>query len=301
MAQRPNLLLSHASALGNNPRRLHSRRKYLPATRRFQIKLILISFFQVILYLSYFYKHHELSIRLGFFWTMMSVADILSALLGAGLLHMRGVLDYSGWRWLFLLEAIITLIVGLFSFLLMPREETIIVNRVIREDPSKSDMHNRQPITPKLLWKCLKDFDLWPLYILGLTFQIPAVPEQQYLTLSLRQMKFDTLTSNLLSIPYTVIHSESTPRGKQQSVRHANHVPVAVITMLATTYAAEAFRQLTFVALVGQFWILPFLIYLNVADTSSASRWTIWAVTTLLLGYPNGMSDSCYPSIFAFV
>ncbi|KAI2603054.1 MFS general substrate transporter [Hypoxylon fragiforme] len=239
----------------------------------------------VILYLSYFYKHHELTLRLGFFWTMMSVADIISALLGAGLLHLRGVLGYSGWRWLFLLEGLLTLVVGVFSFLLMPagpcqtaswfrgkngwfspREQTIIVNRVLREDPSKSDMHNRQPITPKLLWKCLKDYDLWPLYILGLVFQIPAVPEQQYLTLSLRQMKFDTFTSNLLSIPYTVIH---------------------IIMMLANTFAAEIFGELTLIAMVGQFWILPFLIYLNVADTANTNRWVIYTVTTLLLGYPN--------------
>ncbi|KAI5456037.1 major facilitator superfamily domain-containing protein [Mariannaea sp. PMI_226] len=239
----------------------------------------------VILYLSYFYKHHELSIRLSFFWTMMSVADIISALLAAALLNMRGIGGYAGWRWLFLIEGLLTLIFGLLAYGLMPpgptqtanwfrgkkgwftaREETIIVNRVIREDPTKSTMHNRQPITFKLLWQSLCDFDLWPLYILGLVFQIPATPEQQYLTLSLKGLGFNTFQSNLLTIPWTVMH---------------------MITMLILTFVSELVNERTFVSMIGQIWILPCLIYFNVADTSSVSRWVIFAVTSVLLSYPN--------------
>ncbi|KAI8265998.1 putative transporter [Colletotrichum sp. SAR11_239] len=149
---------------------------------------------------------------------------------------------------------------------LVSKEEAILVNRVLREDPSKSSMHNREPITPRLLWDSLRDYDLWPLYILGLTFQIPSTPPQQYLTLTLRNLGFDTFQANLLSIPNTVGH---------------------MITMLAITYLAEVFKELTFIAMSGQFWTLPFLIYLNVVDTTQVNRWVLYTVISLLLIYPN--------------
>jgi MFS family permease len=110
----------------------------------------------------------------------MSIADILAGFLGFGLAHMRGVEGKAGWRWLFLVEGLFTLLIGLIAFILMPAgpcqtanwsrgkkgwfnttEEEIMVNRVIRNDPSKGTMHNRQPITPKLLWKSMKDKELW--------------------------------------------------------------------------------------------------------------------------------------------
>lgn len=47
------------------------------------------------------------------------------------------------------------------------------VNRILREDPSKGSMHNRQPLTAKLVWLSFSDFDLWPLYIVGIMFLTP--------------------------------------------------------------------------------------------------------------------------------
>ncbi|KAG9085608.1 hypothetical protein FRC07_013337, partial [Ceratobasidium sp. 392] len=43
-------------------------------------------------------------------------------------------------------------------------EEVIMVNRVLRDDPSKSDMYNRQGLTPKMIWRSLCDWHMWPLY-----------------------------------------------------------------------------------------------------------------------------------------
>lgn len=109
------------------------------------------------------------------FWTTLSLTAIITSLLAFGILHMRGVLGWAGWRyvlvhivlsvsvmltllsyrWLFLIEGIITFVVGLCSFFKMPasavetktwfrprgwfteREVRIVVNRVLRDDPSK--------------------------------------------------------------------------------------------------------------------------------------------------------------------
>ncbi|PQE23609.1 phthalate transporter protein [Rutstroemia sp. NJR-2017a BVV2] len=239
----------------------------------------------IILYLSYFYKHHELSIRLSFFWTAMSLADVIAAFLAYGLLHLRGTLGKSGWRWLFLIEGLFTLVVGLAAFILMPpsptqtasklrgekgwfteREETIIVNRVIREDPTKSGMHNRQPLTPKLLWKSMCDYDLWPLYIIGLTFQIPETTPQSYLTLTLKGLGFGTFNTNLLVIPSTVFH---------------------MITMLALAYFAEVYGQLSLTSMLGQIWGFPFLIYIYCVDITKINKWTSFGIMSLLLSYPS--------------
>ncbi|KAK3643625.1 hypothetical protein LTR56_010135 [Elasticomyces elasticus] len=183
------------------------------------------------------------------------------------------------------LQGLLTLLIGIAAFALMPpspcqtanwiggkkgwftpREEEIIVNRVIREDPSKGQMHNRQPVTPKLLFKSLSDFDLWPLYFIGLLFQIPTNPPQQCLTLTLRRLGYGTFQSNQLAIPWNVLHIGS---------------------MLALVYSAEIFGELTFHSTIAQIWSIPFLAYLVIVDVTEANRWVIWGVITLLLSFPN--------------
>jgi hypothetical protein len=103
-------------------------------------------------------------------------------------------------RWLFLIEGIITFSIGLWAFFYLPagptqtaggirgkgwfteREEVIIVNKVLRDDPTKSDsescipsyskgahchrlaVHNREGLSLRDLLNSLYDYDLWPIY-----------------------------------------------------------------------------------------------------------------------------------------
>ncbi|GJC90372.1 putative transporter YIL166C [Colletotrichum liriopes] len=237
----------------------------------------------VILYMSYFFKGTELPFRLALFWMANRLTDVVAPLLAYGLLRLRGYHGYEGWRWLFLLEGILTLVIGIWSvFIMVPsptqtkapwrpngwfteHEEKILVNRILRDDPSKSDMHNRQAITFKMLWESLCDYDLWPIYIIGLTFGIPAGPPDQYLTLTLRQLGFDTFDTNLLSIPCQV---------------------TTTVNMLLLTWFSEKINQRALLGGLVQLWLLPCVIALAVIP-SDVNRWASYALLIVLLSYPS--------------
>ncbi|KII91266.1 hypothetical protein PLICRDRAFT_173144 [Plicaturopsis crispa FD-325 SS-3] len=236
----------------------------------------------LILYLSYFYTKHELPYRLSLFWMSSSICTIISSFIAYGVLHMRGVLGKAGWRWLFLVEGLITLIIGLFTFVQMPpsptntrawyrpngwfseREETILVSRILRDDPTKGDMHNREGLSLKRLWQAMCDYDLWPLYILGLSFGIPTSPPATYLTLSLRHLGFTTFQTNLLGIPSSVL---------------------SVFTMYGVTMLSEHFNDRSIVASLQDFWTLPFLIALYLLP-ANPNQWVYFGVASGLLSYP---------------
>ena len=80
------------------------------------------------------------------------------------------------------------------------REEKIMVNRILRDDPSKGDMHNRQALSWRNLWDCARDYHMWPIFALGLVWSIPTSPMTSYLTLQLRSLGFDTFQTNLLTV-----------------------------------------------------------------------------------------------------
>lgn len=236
----------------------------------------------LILYLSYFYTKTELPVRLALFWMSLNLCSIVASFLAYGTLHMDGVAGIAGWRWLFMIEGLLTLFIGFFTFFRMPpsptqtkawfrpngwfteREETIIVNRVIRDDPTKGDMHNREGLTLRRLWTAVCDYDLWPIYIIGLMFGIPSAPPLTYLTLLLRSSGFNTFNTNLLTIPSQAL---------------------GIITMFVITIVSEFVNERSIVAMMEDLWTLPFLVALY-ALPNNPNPWIFFVVVTGLLSYP---------------
>ena len=59
-------------------------------------------------------------LRLAWFWVSNYLAEIIGAFMATGLLRLRGVGGRAGWRYLFLIEGILTLVIGIASYFMMP-------------------------------------------------------------------------------------------------------------------------------------------------------------------------------------
>ncbi|KAM0332511.1 hypothetical protein ACHAQA_002794 [Verticillium albo-atrum] len=236
-----------------------------------------------ILYLTYFYTSKELPIRLSYFYTSSYLTQIIAAFLAVGIFQLRGVGGWEGWRWMFAIEGGVTALIGVLSYLYMPpsptqtaswfrgrkgwfteREEVVMVNRILRDDPSKGGMHNRQGLTLKLLWSSLTDVDLWPIYLMGFTVLMPLRPVMAYFTLTLRGLGFTTLQTNLLTVPAFAIF---------------------IFQLIFWSRVSERINNRFLIISFCSVWLFPMFMALAFLP-GDVNAWSKYAVLALIIGYP---------------
>lgn len=233
-------------------------------------------------YLSYFYTRDQMALRLTCFWAVVSTSSAISNLLSIGLL-LISTQGKEGWRWLFLYEGLISLVFGSIAFFLMvpgptqtksklfpngfftEREEKILANRLIRDDPSKSDMHNRQGVSIKQFFQALSDFDIWPLLLVSLTFLIPQTPMGGYLNVILKQMGFARNKIIYLNIPIELTNA---------------------IVMIVFSFMSEVANERAIFCILSQAWML-IPIAVEYARAESISSWGKYAIFYVVIANPN--------------
>ena len=67
-------------------------------------------------YLSCWYKRNELGIRAAIFFSAAAVSGSFGGLLAAAIGKMTGIGGKGGWAWIFILEGLATVLVGIVSF-----------------------------------------------------------------------------------------------------------------------------------------------------------------------------------------
>ena len=70
--------------------------------------------------LSMYYKRYELQLRVNLFFSASILAGAFGGLLAYAIAHMDGVAGYSGWRWIFIIEGLVTCVVAFASYWIIP-------------------------------------------------------------------------------------------------------------------------------------------------------------------------------------
>lgn len=111
----------------------------------------------MVLYLSHFYRRGELAFRIGLFYTAASLSGAFGGLLARGLNEIgpRGGLE--GWRWILIIEGLLTFVAGCVAALVLPNsvetmrslsaEERAFASRRLLEDRPMNEHGERVPFT----------------------------------------------------------------------------------------------------------------------------------------------------------
>ncbi|KAI8284533.1 hypothetical protein K4K60_001849 [Colletotrichum sp. SAR11_57] len=134
--------------------------------------------------LSTWYKKKELAKRVAVFFFGMFSGNALSPLLASGILKLEGARGLRGWQWLFLIEGVFTIFVGLSLLFLLPgspdtpdpllsrglvrfkgSERAIIQRRLEFDDKEKRHGAQGMHIPPKLVLKTILHWQRWPHFL----------------------------------------------------------------------------------------------------------------------------------------
>ncbi|KFY48886.1 hypothetical protein V495_00943 [Pseudogymnoascus sp. VKM F-4514 (FW-929)] len=123
----------------------------------------------LITYLTLFYSRRQLAVRIGYLFTSAAVAGACGGLIAYGISFMDGAAGLSGWRWIFILEGIPSVLVGIACIFFLPNN--VETAYFLTEDERKLMLNVRfrevgqTPSSQKFHWADVKegakDFQLW--------------------------------------------------------------------------------------------------------------------------------------------
>lgn len=186
--------------------------------------------------LSVYYKKKEILVREAIFFSAASMAGAFSGLLAAAISKMDGVGGYAGWRWIFILEGLLTFVVSIAAFFLFPdypdkcqflteRERAFIMHRVKYASNADGDKigkrnvdvetadlkHDRDAIgeddsnDSSYFWAVFKDWQSWLQLITYYGVCVPLYGISLFAPTIIKNLGFGSTKSQLLSVPVYIV------------------------------------------------------------------------------------------------
>ncbi|KAF2084259.1 putative MFS transporter [Saccharata proteae CBS 121410] len=170
-------------------------------------------------YLSCWYVYRsEFGIRAAIFFSAAAVAGSFGGLLAAAIAQMKGIGGKPGWAWIFILEGLATILVGIASYwmvhdfpdeakFLTPQDRERVIRR-LKADQQSSAEHEEFKMT--YFWASVTDWKTWAFAVCymgcdgalyAFSLFLPTIISQLVLAYIMYFQGYTSTMANLLSVP----------------------------------------------------------------------------------------------------
>ncbi|KAK2026761.1 major facilitator superfamily transporter [Colletotrichum zoysiae] len=169
-------------------------------------------------YLTMWYCRHEIQFRQALFFSAASIAGAFSGLLAFGIAKMDGVAGLEGWRWLFILEGILTVLVAFMAFFtlhdfpetakfLSEEERAFVVHRLRYQGQVRGKAGNHVQVVEtdgfkwRYVWDAFKDWQIWVNILVYWGIVCPLYGISLFLPTIIRNLNYTSSTAQLMTVP----------------------------------------------------------------------------------------------------
>ncbi|KAI8953084.1 major facilitator superfamily domain-containing protein [Xylaria longipes] len=159
-------------------------------------------------YFSMWYKRRERQYRVALFFSAASLAGAFGGALAYGIGRLNGVVWTNGWRWIFILEGIATVVIATAAYLFIHNYPD--TSKFLNEEERKfihqrlaanCDAAHREKFSWAAVREALRDPKCW-LYGLGFhTLSLPLYTLSLFLPTIITNLGYKAATAQLLTVP----------------------------------------------------------------------------------------------------
>ncbi|KAJ5550743.1 hypothetical protein N7535_001314 [Penicillium sp. DV-2018c] len=276
----------------------------------------------MVLYLSAFYRRGDLALRIGLFYTAASLSGAFGGLLARGLAEIGSRGGLTGWRWILIIEGLMTFVGGVLSYFILPnslesasfltaeeknfgRERLNLDNPPTLEGSLASEAESfkwsevRRGILSVQVWLSASAYFaiLSGLYSFGLF--LPTIIKELGFAKDANQVQLWSVIPYAVAAVFTVIVAIISDRLRLRGVIMLFTLPVAIIgyAVIANIDNPHVQYGMTFLMATGQYASVPcILVWLSNNSAGHYKRATTSAVQLAIANAGGFVATFNYPS-----